>query len=177
MSVPFTLNFLDPRFTPGLGYKVRYRPKGSLQDYYEHTALTGVSVTFTTNVLPDMDYEGDISNVCYLENSVSRAFKTSKFNNAIGNVVYSKCNADSEGVTSLTFKSTVMGKIPGGNAYISPKQGAGVLVITHTVPAGIISVTDSTGTFYKETITANITVFSDITLNSDAVWKIDINCV
>lgn len=169
------LNFVGTTPPPASGYQISYRPKGSLQTYFSATSVTGSPILITGSILNNVDYEGFVTSSCGTSNSAPRSFKTSNYNNAIGNVLFTGCTAAV--VSSIAFKSIAMFQLVGGNAYISNETGTGNLIINHNITTGTIKVTDSANAVFTQTITNTTNTFTGIVINATLPFKFEITCL
>ena len=180
------INFNGPATNPGNGYIAMYRPKGSLIPFYSFTQTTGSPIRITSAILNNVDYEGTIQSTCGTSKSPKKAFSTFNYNNAVGNINVPVCSVlGAIGiVTNVTFNNVAIlpltqpFPVMQGQtaAFVSNIKGVYTLVVTHSFTAGTITLVDSLGTTYTQTILSGTNIFPLITINELLTFSLSVTC-
>lgn len=173
-----------PSVFPSEGYLVGYRPKLSNQPY-STVIVTSLPILISTNILPNIDYEGFIQIICQNNSGKIKLFKTNVFNNTVGKVKINKCGDNYSGnITSIKFNNDKLLPLEDNfpivygveKNFVSFESGVKDLVITHSLTNSSIKVIDSNGNIYTQNTTENIIIFEDIIFNSLTSFTIEVNC-
>lgn len=180
------INFNGPVLTSANEYVALYRPKGSLVPYYSFAQSGGSPIKITAAILNFVDYEGTIQSSCGGSKSPPKAFSTSNYCNAVGNVNVPVCSVSGAVgiISNVTFNNVALlpltqpfpvmqGQIA---AFISNIKGLYTLTVAHTFLAGTMTIVDSLGAIYTQTITASPNTFPLITITELLPFSLTVSC-